>query len=204
MPRGSLVWRSLLWTLRLWKQIRQADQHRQLLPYQMSGNILPMHLAGATPFPHQPECHPQASIQFRLILPSSLRLGLPQLPRQGRHPGWRRATNPFHPGRLPPGIPWAWWMKPLLSRTSSKPSPQTSAWQPSAKYSPNRQQSGRPRCRTKRRKKQAPSLGARAEAAVRVERRCHCLCPQQRVLSPPLPVLLVTGPCPDSGSLIGL
>ncbi len=161
-------------------------------------------MAGATPFPHQPEYHPQARSQLRLLLPPGLRLGPPQLPQQGRHPGWRRATNPLRPGRLPPGIPWAWWMKPLLSRTSSKPSPQTSAWQPSAKCCPSRQQSGRPEFLTNPRRKQAARLGARAKAAVRVELRCHHLCPQQGAPSPPLPVMLVTGLCPDSGSLRGL
>lgn len=95
-------------------------------------------------------------------------------------------------------------MKPLLSRTSSKPSLQTSAWQPSAKCCPSRQQSGRPGFLTKPRRKQAARLGARAKAAVRVELRCHHLCPQQGALPPPLPVMLVTGLCPDSGSLRGL
>lgn len=203
-PRGSLVWRSMLWTQRLWKQTRQAGQHHQLLPYQLSGNIRPMLLAGATPSLHLPECHRRARSQLRPLPLPGLRLGPRQLPQRGRHPGWRKATNPFLPGRLPPVIPWAWWMKPLLPRISTKPSPQTSAWQPSANCCLSRQWSGRPGCLTKHHGKQAARLGARAKAAVRAELPCHHLSHQQRVLSPLPLVILVTGPCPDSGSLRGL
>lgn len=199
LPRGSLVWRSLSWTLTQCKQTGQAARRHRLLPYQMSGNILPVRLAGATPFPHQSEYHPQARGQ--LPFPLSLWLRSLQLPQEGRRP-WRKATNPLHPGRLLPGILWAWWMKPLLSRTSSKPLPQTSAWQPSANCCQNRQWSGSPGCLTKPQRKQAARLGARARVTARVELHCHLLCLRQSALC--LQFLMATGPCRDSGSLRGL
>lgn len=159
-----------------------------------------MHLAEATPFLHQPECHPQASSRFQLLLPPSLLFEPPQLPQRGRRPGWRRAENRLLPGRLPPSIPWAWWMKPSPSRTSSKPLLRMSAWQPSAKLCPGHQKIGRPGCLIRPRRKLAARHGARAKVAVIVGLHCHHLCPQLRVLSSPLVFLAVIGPCLDSGS----
>lgn len=141
-------------------------------------------MAGATPFPHQS--------QYRLLLPSP-RL---QPSQDDRRHGHTKAANPLCPGRPPPAIPWAWWMKPLLSRTSSKAWRQTSAWQPSAKCCLSRRQSGKPGCPTTPGRRQAARLGGRAKAAVRAELRC-------RPLGPPRLVTLITGPCPDSGSFRG-
>lgn len=162
-----------------------------------------MHLAEATPFLHQPECHPQANSRFQLLLPPSLLLEPPQLSQPGRRPGCRRAENRPLPGRLPPCIPWARWMKPSPSRTSSKPSLPMSAWQPSAKLCPGHQKIGKPGCLTRPRRKLAPRRGARAKVAVIVGLRCHHLCPRLRALCSPLVHPPVIGPCLDSGSRRG-
>lgn len=190
MQRGSLAWRSLLWTQRLWRQTRQAVQHHLLLLYRLSGNTHPMHLAGATPFPHQPECHSQASNHSQLRLPPG-RLLSP--PRQGRRLGWRGARRLLLPGRLPPGTLWVWWMRPSLSRTSSKLSLPVSTWQRSVKSCRSRRQIGKRGCLTKRIRK----LGARAKPGVTAVLHCHHLCLQLRTASPVFPD---TGLYPDSGS----
>lgn len=160
------------------------------------------HLEGATPSPHQAGCHLWAKNLCRLLPPPSFQPGPLQSPQRGRHPGQRGSTNPSLPGRLPHAILLAWWMKLLLSRTSSTTSPPTCAWQPSAKYCQSRRPSGRSGPPTSPRRKHAATPGAKA--VVRFELRCRHLCLQQGAASPVLPVLRVTGLCPGSGGLRGL